>query len=275
MDYLDIYLHEDLGEQGDITSEALFTNQRGKATIVAKDDCIIAGLQEAQTIFHRLGAQTTPLKKDGDICTKGDLVLTITGSIQAIFAGERLALNFIGKMSGIASITRELVEKCRKLNPDVRVAATRKTTPGFRVYEKKAVVIGGGDPHRQGLFDAVLIKDNHIAALGSLEKAIKKAQENTHNVTIEVEVENREDACIAAGTNIDYIMLDNIPPKKGQSIAQEIRNRNPQIKIEVSGGITPATITQYVYADRISLGWLTHSVTNKDFSLEMTTKNIN
>lgn len=275
MDNLDFYLREDLGDRGDITSKALFTSEIGKGKIVAKDECVIAGLQEALTIFRRLGAQATPLKTDGDECKKGDPILIIEGSIQAIFAGERLALNFLGKMSGIASLTRELVTKCQKLNPEVIVAATRKTTPGFRVYEKKAVGIGGGDPHRQGLFDAVLIKDNHIIECGSLKKAIEKAMANTHDVTIEVEVETRDDAHVAADTKVDYIMLDNIPPEEGRIIAQEIRRINPRIKIEVSGGITPATITQYVYADRISLGWLTHSITSKDFSLDMVAKNIN
>ncbi len=270
-----LFFREDLGSKGDITSKALLSNEIGHGVIMAKDDCVLAGVEEATYILEYLGSKVHTLHKDGCRITQGTTVLQVKGPALSILSGERLALNFLGRMSGIASLTRELVDITQPLNPHLSIAATRKTTPGFRKYEKKAVVLGGGIPHRFGLYDTILIKDNHIALLGSVEKAIKKVQENLPDVPIEVEVETMEDALIAARLKVDAIMLDNIPPDKGALISQKIRETCPQITIEVSGGITPKNIIHYVYADRISLGWLTHSVVSKDFSLDMGTKNIN
>ena len=150
------------------------------------------------------------------------------------------------------------------------IAATRKTTPGFRLYEKKAVIVGGGEPHRYGLYEWVLIKDNHLKLIGSVEEALKRVQRKTPGKLIEIEVENERDALAAAKRNVDVIMLDNIPPRTGEAIARKIRQINPRIHIEVSGGITRENITKYAaFADRISLGALTHSVKSKDFSLEI------
>ncbi len=266
MDEIDLFLQEDLSIIGDITSNALFSNEKGKASIIAKEKCVIAGLEEASKIFKRLGVDAEILVKDGNWIKKGKEAMIIKGKIRSILAGERLALNFICRMSGIATLTKQLVEKCRKINPTIVIAATRKTTPGFRKYEKKAVVIGGGDPHRFGLYDAILIKDNHLACVG-MEDAIKRAK--IKNRKIEIEVENEENALKAAKMGVDEIMLDNIPPKKGKEIAKKIKEINPSILIEVSGGITPENIAEYIYADRISLGWLTHSVKSADFSLEI------
>lgn len=271
MDDLKRFLREDLGKNGDITSDALFTKERARAIIIAKEDCIIAGLQEAIKVFEKTKANTKPLKKDGTAVKKGTPVLEIRGTARSILKGERLALNIIGRMSGIATETKILVERCRAINPKVTIAATRKTTPGFRSFEKKAVLLGGGEPHRQGLYDAVLIKDTHLKVIGSVEEAIKRAKAKTHKKTIEIEVENEQDALIAAQMNVDVIMLDNIDPKSGEIIARKIRMKNPHILIEVSGGITRENIQQYAsYADRISLGYLTHSTRSKDFSLEIT-----
>ena len=173
-------------------------------------------------------------------------------------------------MSGIATETKKLTDKCRKINPGVNIAATRKTTPGFRKYEKKAVEIGGGDPHRFGLFDAVLIKDNHLMKKTSISKTIKIIKEKTKNKIIEIEVENEKDAIKAAKNDVDYIMLDNFPPEKGKKVANKIRKISPKTKIEVSGGITPDNIIDYAsYPDRISMGYLTHSINSMDFSLEI------
>jgi nicotinate-nucleotide pyrophosphorylase (carboxylating) len=275
MNDFELFFNEDLGSKGDITSKALLSNELGQGVILAKDDCILAGAEEAKYIFEYLGGRVYPYQTDGCKISQGTTVLQVEGPAQSILSGERLALNFLGRMSGIATLTRELVDITHPLNPHLSIAATRKTTPGFRKYEKKAVVLGGGFSHRFGLYDAILIKDNHIALLGSVEKAIKKAQKNLPGVPIEVEVETLEDALIAARLKVDVIMLDNIPPDKGILISQNIREICPQIIIEVSGGITPKNILDYVYADRISLGWLTHSVVSKDFSLDMSTKNIN
>jgi nicotinate-nucleotide pyrophosphorylase (carboxylating) len=261
MDDIDRYLQEDLGKDGDITSDALFTNEPARATVIAKEACVVAGLEEAQRVFTKTHATATLLLKDGTIVRKGTPVLEIRGTAKSILKGERLALNFIGRMSGIASEVRLLVDRCRKINPNVTIAATRKTTPGFRSYEKKAVILGGGEPHRYGLYDGVLIKDNHLKLVGSVQEALKRVQGRASHKTIEIEVENEHDALAAAKRNVDVIMLDNIAPKKGKAIAGRIRQINPHIHIEVSGGITRDTIMKYAaFADRISLGALTHSV---------------
>jgi len=270
MDDIDRYLWEDLEKDGDITSDALLKNEKACATIIAKEACVVAGLEEARRVFQKTNGTAFLLVKDGTSVRKGSRVLEIHGSAKAILKGERLALNFIGRMSGIASETRLLVDRCRKINPSVSIAATRKTTPGFRAYEKKAVILGGGEPHRYGLYDGVLIKDNHLKLVGSVREALRRVQEKAPHKTIEIEVENEKDALVAAKGNTDVIMLDNIPPRKGEAITRKIRQINPHILIEVSGGITRDNIMHYAaYADRISLGALTHSVKSKDFSLEI------
>lgn len=266
MDDIDLFLKEDLGEKGDITSNALFKDEEGFAYIKANENCLLAGAEEAKMVFEKLGCEVNLLKKDGDEVKAGEKIMEIRGKAKSILAGERLALNFLGRMSGIASLTHELTKICRKKNSNIWIAATRKTTPGFRKYEKKAVKIGGGYPHRMGLYDGILIKDNHLVCI-PLREAIRKAKKL--GMEIEVEVESIEDAIIAAEEGADIIMLDNMPPAKGKLAASKIKEINPEIKIEVSGGITPDNITNYTFADIISLGWLTHSVKSKDFSLEM------
>ncbi len=270
MDEITRFLSEDLGKKGDITSNALFTTQRARAVIFVKEDCVVAGLQDAQRVFKKIGATTTLLVKDGDVVSKGKTVMEIQGPVRSILKGERLALNILGRMSGIASETKKIVQQCKKINPKVTIAATRKTTPGFRAFEKKAVTIGGGEPHRYGLYDAVLIKDNHLKIIGSVESAIKKVRRNLRNKSIEIEVENETDALTAAKMDVEAIMLDNLNPQAGKKIARKIREINPVILIEVSGGITKDNIDKYAsFADRISLGCLTHSIKNIDFSLEI------
>jgi len=270
MDDIDRYLLEDLGKEGDITSNSLFTNETANAMIIAKEKCIIAGLEEAKIVFKKTGASVKLLVKDGDLIKEKTIVAKIKGSARSILKGERLALNIIGRMSGIATETKRLLDICKKINPNIEIAATRKTTPGFRSFEKKAIIIGGGEPHRYGLYDAVLIKDNHLKLFGSVEKAIKKIKENVKNKIIEVEVENEKDAVTTAKLNVDAIMLDNFNPKSAEIVAKKIRKINNNILIEISGGINTENITKYAgFADRISLGYLTHSIKSKDFSLEI------
>ncbi len=270
MDYIDIYLKEDLGEEGDITTNSIFGDEEGEAVIIANEDCILAGIEDAKEVFSRLGANLEMIRKDGEEVKKGEIVAKVKGKLRSILAGERLALNMISRMSGIATETRKLVDMCRKINPDVKIAATRKTTPGFRKYEKKAVVIGGGDPHRFGLFDAVLIKDNHIKAAKSLREAIRRVKEKVRDKFIEVEVENEEQALIATEEEVDAILIDNQPPEKAEKMARKIKEKNPNILVEISGGIREDNILRYAkFADRISLGYITHSVKSKDFSLEI------
>lgn len=270
MDDIDRYLKEDLGEEGDVTSDSLFTDELAKAKIIAKEDCIVAGLKEAKLLFGKTGAETELKVKEGDFIKKNTIIATIKGSARSILKGERLALNIIGRMSGIATDTKKLLDICKSINPNATVAATRKTTPGFRKFEKRAVEIGGGEPHRFGLFDAVIIKDNHIKLVGSVDEAIKKVKEKVRDKIIEVEVENEEDATTAAKLGVDVIMLDNFDGKSGEIVAKKIREINPDILIEISGGVTPDNIANYAsFADRISLGYLTHSIKSKDFSLEI------
>ena len=270
MDYIDIYLKEDLGEEGDITTNSIFKDEEGEAVIIANEDCILAGIEDAKEAFSRLGANLEIIRKDGEEVKKEEIVARVKGKLRSILAGERLALNMISRMSGIATETRKLVDMCRKINPDVKIAATRKTTPGFRKYEKKAVAIGGGDPHRFGLFDAVLIKDNHIKAAKSIREAIKRVKEKVCDKFIEVEVESEEQALIAAEEGVDAILIDNQPPGKAERIARKIKEKNPNILVEISGGIKEDNILRYAkFADRISLGYITHSVKSKDFSLEI------
>jgi len=270
MDDIDRFIKEDLGEKGDITSDSLFTHEQANAEIIAKEDCIVAGLIELKTVFEKTGAVVTLKASDGDVIEKGIIVAQIKGSVRSILKGERLSLNIISRMSGIATETKKLVDKCRIINPNVTIAGTRKTTPGFRRFEKKAVMIGGGESHRFGLFDAVMIKDNHLKIIGSVDDAIKKVKEKVKDTIIEVEVENMYDAQTAATLNVDVIMLDNLKPKNADIIAKKIRQINPHIIIEVSGCITENNIEKYAhFADRISLGYLTHSIKNIDFSLEI------
>jgi nicotinate-nucleotide pyrophosphorylase (carboxylating) len=267
---IDRYLFEDLKDIGDITSDSLFTSEHALARIISKEKCVVAGLEEATQVFETTGAQLKDKVKDGDSVKEKTVVAQVEGPARSILKGERLALNFIGRMSGIATETKRLVDKCQAINSRVSITATRKTTPGFRRYEKKAVVLGGGEPHRYGLYDAVLIKDNHIKRVGSVREAIQRIQQRVHGKVIEVEVENQRDALEAADMRVDVIMLDNFDAKTGKEVAQKIKHIDDRILIEVSGGIHLGNIVDYVlFADRISLGYLTHSVHSKDFSLEI------
>lgn len=187
------------------------------------------------------------------------------GNARQILMLERTVLNLIARMSGIATATRRVVEAVRKVNPDVKIAATRKTCPGMRYFDKKAVEIGGGWAHRMSLSDAILIKDNHIAIAG-LEEALMKARERGR-----VEVRSVDEAVKAARLGADMIMLDNMGVEEAEKAIRLVREINPSAMIEISGGITPDNIMDYASldVDIISLGWLTHSVRSLDFSLEV------
>jgi nicotinate-nucleotide pyrophosphorylase (carboxylating) len=270
MDDISRFLAEDLNKEGDITSDALFTNEHAQGVIIVKEPCMVAGLEEISKVFHRVHVHIKLRVSDGSFVQKGCVVAVVSGKVRSILKVERVALNILGRMSGIATETNSLVKLSRTINPEVTIAATRKTTPGFRSYEKKAVVLGGGEPHRQGLYDVFMIKDNHLKIFGSVEIALKKVMCKKKGKTIEIEVENEKDALTAAQYPINVIMLDNFPPQNAKKVTHKIRKINPKILIEVSGGITRKNITKYAgFADRISLGYITHSVQNKDFSLEI------
>ena len=261
------YLNEDLG-RGDVTSEALLGNERAVGVIVAKEPCVVAGLKEAAALFGLARLRVRLRAKDGQRVRRGAVVLRVEGRARDILKVERTALNFIMRMSGIATETRRLVGVARRANKRVMVAATRKTTPGFREYEKRAVELGGGWAHRRTLSDFVLIKDNHLRLVGAIEEALKRARKAKKKV--EVEVTSLRGAERAAKHGADVIMLDNMTPREARRAYIRIKAIDRGILVEVSGGITPENIRRYArWADIISLGWLTHSARARDFSLEM------
>src|SRR4030065_1980505 len=264
------FLREDVGS-GDNTSELVIRdNVRARGRIVCRENCILAGADEASVVFKELGAKAVLVGRDGDPVKKGEVVLEVVGTARSILAGERLALNFVLRMSGIATLTRKLVDRCSNINPNIRVAATRNTAPGFREFEKKAVRLGGGDPHRAGLFDAVLIKDNHIKISGGIEEALKRARRGSFTKKIEIEAETPEDAKTAVAAGADIVLLDNFEPQELALLSTERKGINPNALIEASGGIRPDNIEKYAAgADIISLGWLTHSVRSLDFLKEL------
>jgi len=270
MTKMEEYLQEDVGF-GDITSDILIKDELGSARIAANEEGILAGLEEAIEIFSELGVKTFPMTRDGEKVSKGMDVLVVEGPLKKILLGERLALNFLMKMSGIATTTNAILRECRRFNPNVKIAATRKTTPGFRVYEKKAVVMGGGDPHRYRLDDAILIKDNHLRVVGSITQAVAKAKNVSFTKKIEVEVETIEQAVEAAKAGADIIMLDNMSPEKVEVASLAVKKLNDRLLIEVSGGLTPENVHKFAkHADILSLGWITHSAKAIDFNLEIT-----
>jgi nicotinate-nucleotide pyrophosphorylase (carboxylating) len=264
------FLREDIG-RGDITSEALIGDRRGSGKVIARQDCVIAGLEEAAEAFSILGLRTRSLVRDGDRVCSGTAVLEVEGDLRSILSGERVALNMLMRMSGIATATSEVLAACRERNPGIIIAGTRKTTPGFRRYEKKAVVLGGGDPHRFGLDDGILIKDNHLAVVGSISAAVKAAKKASFMKKVEVEVTSLEGAREAAEAGADIILVDNMAPKEAGDCRDEIKAIDPRILVEASGGITPITAPDYAASvDIISLGWLTHSARAADLSLDIT-----
>ncbi|MFP3236987.1 MAG: carboxylating nicotinate-nucleotide diphosphorylase [Vulcanisaeta sp.] len=256
----------------DLTS-VIVPNEYGEACVRVKEDCVVAGMEEVAELLRLLGLEFTVLRGDGDVAKAGDCVLIIRGQKPDLLKVERVVLNVLMRASGIATMTRRILERARNVNPRVRVAATRKTTPFLRYLEKKAVAIGGGDPHRFSLSDAVLIKDNHIRAVGSLEKAIILARERSpFTVKIEVEVETVEDAIKAAELGVDIIMLDNMKPSDVAKVHEELvrRGLRDRIILEASGGINEDNVIEYArYVDVVSIGALTHSYKSIDMSMDL------
>lgn len=257
---------------GDVTSAAIIPNITCEAVIMAEQEGIIAGLDEAALLFSYFGVSVTYHKKDGNAVRKDDQLLSLRGDAKKILLIERTALNIIGRMSGIATQTRNMADTVSAVNPHCRIAATRKTCPGFQILDKKAVSIGGGDPHRMNLSDGVLIKDNHLA-LVPLEIAIEAAKKSTTYKKIEIEVETPENALIAAKAGADIIMLDNMSPAQITRTIRVLKSKGlrDHIIIELSGGIDEVSLARYAAldVDVISLGFLTHSVKNLSVNLEI------
>jgi nicotinate-nucleotide pyrophosphorylase (carboxylating) len=268
-------LAEDIG-QGDVTSAAIDTSEcTAEAEVIAKAEGIVAGIEEAAVLAETLGLEVETQVADGEKVKSGDIIMKLAGDARTILAMERTMLNLVSRMSGIATATNELVVKIRKAKLATRIAATRKTAPGLAYFDKKAVLIGGGDPHRLHLDDMVLIKDNHIVLAGSLENAVKKAKKNaSFSKKIEVEVTGPVDAVKAAELGADIVMLDNFSPVQiGEAVALlKKAGFFGKVLLEASGGINEENLLDYASAqvDIVSLGGLTHSVKALDISLEIT-----
>ncbi len=262
-------LSEDIG-RGDITTDAVFApDERLSARLQAKQSGCIAGLKAAARVFELLDSESefNPLVEDGAEVKAGTTLAEISASARALLSGERTALNLLQRMSGIATATKEVCKQVEDL--PVKIVDTRKTAPGLRMLDKYAVAAGGGQNHRMGLYDAVLIKDNHIAGAGSIAKAVKKVRaHNGGDIKIEVEVKNPEEVRDAVECGADIILLDNMPPG---SIREAVYFIDHRAVTEASGGITPDNVRAYALAgvDMISIGWLTHSVKAMDISMDI------
>ena len=266
---LEIFLAEDI-RSGDITSK-LLARKKITAIIIARENGIVAGVSYAKEIFSSRGCKVAIHKKDGQAVIPDQKIMTISGDTYQILSCERTALNLMSRMSGIAMQTNQYVKKIRAANPKVGLYSTRKTAPGLRIFDKEAVAIGGGHRHRMSLDQMVMIKDNHIAASGSLFDLIKRAKQKHRK--IEVEVECLKDAITAATEGVQIIMLDNMSPSKIRKIIQELKRLHlrDRVKIEASGGINHSNVVQYARSgvDMVSIGRLTSSVIGLDLSLEV------
>lgn len=270
------FLREDVGK-GDLTSNSIissYTFARAEIICKANKTTIVCGLEEASMIFEMCKCKTKTLVRDGSMIKKGSIVMEIIGKALSIMKAERTALNLIMRMSGIATETRKFVSSIDDHSISVRIASTRKTAPGLRFFDKKAVAIGGGETHRMRLDDMVLIKDNHISLVGSVEKAIKQARNNIgSSIKLECEATTLEEAISAVNMGADIVMLDNFSPTQITRTMDELSKRGirDKAKLEVSGGIKLRNVKTYAKAkpDIISVGYLTHSPKAVDFSLEV------
>jgi nicotinate-nucleotide pyrophosphorylase (carboxylating) len=267
-------LAEDVG-QGDITTALIMPEKSdAKAEITAKEAGVAAGLEEAAILLESLGIKTRALVADGEKIEKKQVLLRLLGDARTILTAERTLLNILSRMSGIATATRKLVETLQKAKLKTKIACTRKTAPGLLYFDKKAVLLGGGDTHRLHLDDMVLIKDNHIAAAKSLENAVRMVREKvSFSKKIEVEVTNVKDVVIAANSGVDIIMLDNFSPKQIEK-ARELLKREGfwgKVLLEASGGITSENVLKFARTgvDIVSLGEITDSPKALDISLEL------
>jgi nicotinate-nucleotide pyrophosphorylase (carboxylating) len=267
-------LIEDIGD-GDVTTNAIFEddiNVTGK--FISKDEGIIAGLDIAWLVFQSMDSEINfvPHFNDGDRVKRGDIIGTVSGKAKKVLPAERTALNFLQRMSGIASLTKKFVEAIEGTR--AKITDTRKTAPGLRILDKLAVEIGGGVNHRFGLYDMILIKDNHISAVGSIEKAISRCREyiRKRNLSIKIEIEARDindvEEILRIG-GVDRIMLDNF---KVEDIYQAVKMIGGRFEVEASGGITLDNVREIAETgvDYISIGLLTHSPKAFDISLEIT-----
>lgn len=266
------FLDEDVGA-GDITSESIVPQDcLAAGRFTAKAPLVLAGLEIAFEVFRLLDPRvsTTARQRDGDSLSAGDEPGEVRGPARVLLAGERVALNLLQRLSGVATLTRQYVDAVRGTN--AIILDTRKTTPGLRLLEKYAVTAGGGHNHRSGLYDAVLIKDNHIRLAGSVLAAIAAARASRQEARfVEVEVSNTVELGEAIAAAPDIILLDNMTPEELAEAVRLARRQSSSILLEASGGITLANVRRYAATgvDRISIGAITHSAPAVDISLEI------
>lgn len=272
-DLIEIALKEDIG-YADITTENLVDPElEGSGVTIAKENFVVAGLEIAKRVFQCLDEKVVYKSgfKDGDILEKGGTIFQVSGKLSALLKGERTALNFLQRLSGIATHVRSYVDEVK--NNTVRLVDTRKTTPGMRFLEKYAVRVGGGFNHRMGLYDGVLIKDNHIAACGGITASVERIRSKiSHLVKIEVEVSTLDEVKQAIAAGADVIMLDNMNIKR---IKESIALIGDRATVEVSGGITKDSIGRLadIGVDLISVGAFTHSARSMDISMRIKSTN--
>ncbi len=262
-------LTEDVGS-GDVTTNLIVPkNEKSRASFYAKENGVIAGLTVAKSVFTKLDKKSIwkNFVKEGDRVNAGTRIAEVTGSYRALLTGERTALNILQRLSGIATQTSEFVRLAE--GTKVRVLDTRKTVPGLRALDKYAVKIGGGENHRFGLYDMVLIKDNHIKAAGGITSAVERIRKNLKaKIKIEVETSNLDEVCEAVNCNVDIIMLDNMT---NDAMKEAVRIINGKIKVEASGNVTVNNFRQIaeIGVDYISIGALTHSVKALDINMKI------
>jgi len=267
---LESALREDLDDLGDITTQVTIPEKIAKAVVIAKSDGVVCGLNAMRLTYARLDRNVIVhfLREDGDKVARGDKVVEITGSAESLLTGERVALNFLQRLSGIATLTNKFVEQLA--GTQTKLLDTRKTTPGWRNLEKYAVRCGGGNNHRFGLYDMFLIKENHLAAAGGIELAVKRCREYVVNLEcnllIEVETRNLDEVTQALDAGADRIMLDNMTLDQIKAAVEFVKHR---IHLEASGNVTLQNIAQIAATgvDFISTGAITHSAPAMDFSM--------
>ena len=269
------YLREDIG-RGDITTQSTVSpDVRGMGKFLAKENLVICGLEVAEAVFAHLDPETGEIEtnyNDGDAVEAGTIFATLKGYADVLLTGERVALNLIQRMSGVATLTRAYVKAIEGTN--ATIIDTRKTTPGLRMLEKYAVTVGGGKNHRYGLDDGVLIKDNHIALAGGITKAIVAAKRKIgHLHKIEVEISNWAQLREAIEAGADIVMLDNQTPDEAAKLVEMARSLNPNVLLEASGGMDLDRVRLFAEAgvDLISVGRLTHSAKAVDISFKIHT----
>lgn len=273
-DLIDLAFAEDIGDGDHTTLSTIPASEYGSQRLIIKEEGILAGVEIARRVFERFdpSLEMKVMIGDGEHVRPGDVAFTVTGSVRSLLQTERTMLNIMQRMSGIATTTARYQAELKGLK--TKVLDTRKTTPGMRLLEKMAVKIGGGENHRIGLFDMILIKDNHTDFAGGIPQAVASCREymrrNHKKLRIEQEVRDTDEILQALEAGVDRIMLDNFTPERTAEAVRLIRSKNPAVEIESSGGITIDNLRAYgeCGVDYISVGALTHSVKGLDMSFK-------